>query len=188
MKLDIEELIQMNQGADIDVEFYFNGKRLDLNMSFYEIIRQADDPLLAEDERKPKAKSAADHIREVLASSGQGFSLPNYHTIHFLIKDRQKPLVADRKDSIADLAYRIQRSKSQAQEDISVSSVNLLVQQLIENEFQVLPKECKPENERSVETIEHALKVLKVLHFIHRNASLLTEQGINFLLFKSSSD
>lgn len=69
MKLDIEELIQINQGADIDVEFYFNGKRLDLNTSFYEIIKEAEDPLLRE-EGKNKAKSAADHIRDVLANSG----------------------------------------------------------------------------------------------------------------------
>ena len=69
MKLDIEELIQINQGADIDIEFYFNGKRLDLNTSFYEIIKEAEDPLLRE-EGKNKAKSAADHIRDVLANSG----------------------------------------------------------------------------------------------------------------------
>ena len=181
----------MNQGSDIDIEFYFNGKRLDLNTSFYEITKESDDPLLREEGRRPKNKSAAEHIREVLASTGQGFSLPNYHTIHFLIKDRQKPQVTDRKDSIVDLAYRIQRSKSQVHEEISVNSVNLLVQQLIDTEFQVLPKDCKQagtENERNVQNIEHSLKVLKVLNFIHRNANLLTEQGINFLLFKSSSD
>lgn len=69
MKLDIEELIQINQGADIEVEFYFNGKRLDLNTSFFEIIKEAEDPLLRE-EGKNKPKSAAEHIRDVLASNG----------------------------------------------------------------------------------------------------------------------
>jgi hypothetical protein len=39
-----------------------------------------------------------------------------------------------------------------------------------------------------MENIEHALKVLKVLYFIHRNPNLLTEQGINFLLHKSITD
>lgn len=39
-----------------------------------------------------------------------------------------------------------------------------------------------------MQNIEHALKVLKILWFIHRNASLLTEQGINFLLHKSIID
>lgn len=102
----------MNQGADIEIEFYFNGKRLDVNTSFYEITKDSEDPKLREEGRRPKTKSVADHIRDVLTSTGQGFSLPNYHTIHFLIKDRQKPQVLDRKDSIADLAYRIQRSKS----------------------------------------------------------------------------
>ena len=76
-------------------------------------------------------------------------------------------------------------------DDISYNSVNLVVQQLIETEFQVLSEDCKQadtENERNVQNIEHALKILKVLNFIHRNANLLTEQGINFLLFKSGSD
>lgn len=87
---------------------------------------------------KSKAKSAADHIREVLTNmsgSGQGFSLPNYHTIYFLIKDKPKVQMTERKDSIADLAYRIHRSKSQAHEDISMNSANVLVQELIDNEF-----------------------------------------------------
>lgn len=139
MKLDIDELIRMNQGEDIDIEFYFNGKRLELNTSFYEIIKAAEDPLLdLGADKKLKPKNAADHIREVLANlsgGGQGFSLPNYHTIHFLIKDKPKSQIKDRKDSIADVAYRIQRSKSQVHEEISMNSVNMLVQELIENEF-----------------------------------------------------
>jgi hypothetical protein len=94
MKLDIEELIRMNQGEDIDIEFYFNGKRLELNTSFYEIIKQAEDPLMnSGSDKKSKPKNSADHIREVLANlngGGQGFSLPNYHTIHFLIKEKPK--------------------------------------------------------------------------------------------------
>ena len=39
-----------------------------------------------------------------------------------------------------------------------------------------------------MENIEHALKILKVLYFIHRSASLLTDQGVNFLLHKSITD
>jgi len=34
----------MNQGADIEIEFYFNGKRLDVNTSFYEITKDSEDP------------------------------------------------------------------------------------------------------------------------------------------------
>lgn len=87
MKLSIEELIKMNQGEDIDVEFYFNGKRIELNTSFFEIIKDEDQV------KGGKAKATADHIRDVLANlqnSGQGFALPNYHTIYFLIKDKPK--------------------------------------------------------------------------------------------------
>lgn len=73
-----------------------------------------------------------------------------------------------------------------------MNSVNVLVHELIENEFQVLPKEAsldkKAADGGSLQNIEHALKVLKILWFIHRNASLLTEQGINFLLHKSVVD
>lgn len=42
--------------------------------------------------------------------------------------------------------------------------------------------------ERNLENIEHSLKILKVLNFVHKNPSLLTEQGINFLLHKSIVD
>lgn len=45
MTLDIEELIQMNQGEDIEIEFYFKGQRLDFNTSFYEITKDYEDPL-----------------------------------------------------------------------------------------------------------------------------------------------
>jgi len=64
----------MNQGEDIDIEFYSNGKRLDLNTSFYEIIKETEDPLLREDRnRANKPKNAADHIREVLSNlNGSG--------------------------------------------------------------------------------------------------------------------
>lgn len=195
MKFNIEELIAMNQGEDIDIEFYFNGKRLELNTSFYEITKDTEDPLLNKSSGKPK--NAADHIRDVLSNlngSGNGFSLPNYHTIYFVIKDKPKAVIQDRKDSIADLAYRINRSKSQAHEDVSMNSVDSLVQELIEKEFMVFAKETKSEKKeevgygKSMENIEHALKVLKVLHFIHRHANLLTEQGINFLLHKSIAD
>ena len=72
MKFNIEELIQMNQGEDIDIEFYSNGKRLELNTSFYEIIKETEDPLLRDD-RNRKPKNASDHIREVLANlNGSG--------------------------------------------------------------------------------------------------------------------
>jgi hypothetical protein len=52
-----------------------------------------------------------------------------------VIKEKPKNVVQERKDSIADLAYRINRSKSQAHEDVSMTSVDLLVQELIDKEF-----------------------------------------------------
>ena len=93
MKMDIEELIQLNQGEDIEIEFYCNGKKIELNTSFYEIIKESEDPLL-DGRKKPKAeapKNASDHIREVLTNlHGSGeFNLPNYHTIYFIINQKK---------------------------------------------------------------------------------------------------
>lgn len=116
MKMDIEELIQLNQGEDIEIEFYCNGKKLELNTSFYEIIKDREDPTVAPTTKAKSAKNANDHIREVLQNlqnSGEGFSLPNYHTIYFIINQKKISVVQERKDSLADLAFRIQRSKSQ---------------------------------------------------------------------------
>lgn len=69
MKMDIEELIQLNQGEDIEIEFYCNGKKLELNTSFYEIIKDREDPNLKSEIKKPvskQPKNPTDHIREVL--------------------------------------------------------------------------------------------------------------------------
>jgi len=80
----------MNHGSDIEIEFYFNGKLIDVNTSFYEITKDSEDLSLRDESNRTKTKSVADHIRDLLTSTGSGFGLPNYHTIYFLIKDRQK--------------------------------------------------------------------------------------------------
>lgn len=55
--------------------------------------------------------------------------------IYFLIKDKRDELNMQRKDSLLDFAARRERTKSEAVEDISVSAVNSLVNQLFEKEF-----------------------------------------------------
>jgi hypothetical protein len=52
----------------------------------------------------------------------------------------------------------------------------------------VFAKDKEATRDKNMENIEHALKVLKVLWFVHRSANLLTEQGINFLLHKSVTE
>ena len=92
MKMDIEELIQLNQGEDIEIEFYCNGKKLELNTSFYEIIKETEDPSAPPLTKAKAPKNATDHIREVLQNlqnSGEGFNLPNYHTIYFIINQKK---------------------------------------------------------------------------------------------------
>ena len=39
--LDLKDLIRKNNGTDVDLEFYFNGKLLPLNTCFFEIHQQA---------------------------------------------------------------------------------------------------------------------------------------------------
>lgn len=37
--LDLYDLVKKNNGQDVDIEFYFDGKRLPQNMCFYEIFQ-----------------------------------------------------------------------------------------------------------------------------------------------------
>ena len=37
---DLDELIRQNNGQDIEIEFYCNGKRIELNNSIYELIQE----------------------------------------------------------------------------------------------------------------------------------------------------
>ena len=92
MKTNIEDLIELNNGEDIEIQFFCNGERLELNKSFYEIIKSIEaDGASKKQAADPSSKSAADHIRDVIQSMSSGYSmaLPNYHTIYFLIVDKR---------------------------------------------------------------------------------------------------
>ena len=60
-------------------------------------------------------------------------------TIYFTIKDKNEDLnkhaLAARKDSVMEFASKRERTRSEAVDDISVSSVNFIVRQFIEKEF-----------------------------------------------------
>lgn len=75
------------------------------------------------------------------------FSGLNAHKIYFAIKDRADE-VADfkrqRLDSLAELTNQVQRrarTKSEAVRDISSSSINQFVEQILEKEFKVFEDE-----------------------------------------------
>ena len=41
LDVDIEELVRQNNGEDIEIEFYCNGKKIDLNTSIYELVKDS---------------------------------------------------------------------------------------------------------------------------------------------------
>jgi hypothetical protein len=103
-------------------------------------------------------------------------------TIQFAIKDKQDNLHKVRKDSILDFASRRERTKSEAIDDFSVTSVNTYVQQLFEKEFQVFSQTNKSsqklaksnEQDKEREQLEAALKVLKVINYLCKNSNLFS--------------
>lgn len=121
--------------------------------------------------------------------------------MHFAIKDKQDNLHKQRKDSILEFtaaAMKRERTKSEALDDYSVSSVNSFVQQLIEKEFSVF----NPQNQnlfggsaalqseaasKEKQQLESALKILKVLNYLCKNTNLFSGQGIRFLMSKGSN-
>jgi len=69
MKFDLEELIRDNNGEDIDIEFYHNGKPIELNTSIYEIVK-SDEPAKPSPFGKPlpKGTSPGQHFRDLMSS------------------------------------------------------------------------------------------------------------------------
>ena len=77
-------------------------------------------------------------MKQHKAKAFYGGSSSDTSTIHFCIKDKNEDLknqLANRKDSILEFAARRERTRSEAVDDISVSSVNFIVQQFIDKEF-----------------------------------------------------
>jgi hypothetical protein len=62
-------------------------------------------------------------------------------TIHYAIKDKLENMQKSRKDSILEFSQRRERTKSQAVDDMSVSTVNQFVQQLINKDFSIFSQE-----------------------------------------------
>jgi hypothetical protein len=79
-----------------------------------------------------------------------------------------------RKDSLYEYSQLRQRTKSQFVDEISASSINYLVQSLIQHEFGIQGFNKSSSDENS-QTLEQTLKVMKVLHFIYTNAYMFTQ-------------
>jgi hypothetical protein len=153
-------------------------------------------------------KEDRDRDRELVGGSA------HHLTIYFTIKDKLR-MQKTRKDSLLELAQKRTRTHSQTVDFVSAQSLNYVVQRLLDNEFAVFKdfepiskqgasprKGKKPTSptalqiEKKVELgqgkdralVEQALKILKVLHYIYMNVHLFTNEGITFLLLKSSSE
>ena len=119
---DLEKLIKEN-GEDIEFEFYFNGKVIPQTQTIYDIIQESSNKQKKPDDNK--------------YTSGLFGSMFQESTIHFLIKDKGDELKMSRKDSIMEFTQKRERTRSEAVNDLSNSSVNYLVQELIEREFKI---------------------------------------------------
>jgi hypothetical protein len=182
MALDLEELIK-EQGEDIEFEFYYEGKLINLQQTIYEIIKdseskrkqieramhQAEQVKLIqqkEAELKSKAKDQdneaqraslkkeSDRLKDLFnqlssqfgpGKGGPGgiFSSMNAYKICFCIKDKSDDLDVikrQRLDSLVELTNSSQkrlRTKSEAVQDISSSSICEFVQDILDKEFKV---------------------------------------------------
>ena len=121
-------------------------------------------------------------------------------TIYFRLVDNQATK-GHRSDSLIDYISRRERTQSQAADLVSVKSLNHVVQHLIDCEFSVFQKSLTERLQARGQSdaqkagtadndsvqLEQALKVLKVLHFMTRNTFLLSQEGIDYLLSRSST-
>ena len=174
MALDLEELIK-ESGEDIEYEFYYEGKLINLHQTIYEIIKdseskrkqiektiqqaeqvkiiqqkEAEIKARASDKDKTEAQRASlkkesDRLKDLFnqlssqfGPGGRGpgglFSSMSAHKISFCIKDKSDDLdiiKRQRLDSLAELTNIGQkriRTKSEAVQDISSSSISEFVQ------------------------------------------------------------
>ncbi len=130
---DLEQLIKTN-GDDIEFEFFIAGDQVPPNQTIYEIMRQIESKTKKQSQMKKKDPnefgSAITSILQML-SGRDGDTL----TVHFAIKDKLDNIQKSRKDSMMEFSQKRERTKSEAFDEISVSTVNQLVQQLIDKEF-----------------------------------------------------
>ncbi len=127
---NIAELLKQNNGQDIEILFFNNKKQIHKTTSFYEICKE---PVSAENKTEVPSQ-----IKDLMAQLTGGF-LPGQRTIYFQIRDCppvvQTNLSLQRKDSLYEYSQLRQRTKSQFVDEISASSINYLVQSLIQHEF-----------------------------------------------------
>ena len=195
--LDLNELIKKNNGSDVDLQFYYNGKLVPQNTCFFEIYQQAQKEKKNSQARgivkQPSAsnfdRSNPENLfKQLMATMQRGEPQEDKISIYFRLSEKE-PQVS-RKNSLIDyVSSTRERTKSQAADLVSVQALNNVVQRLIDNEFSVFQSdnEVKVEDEQEKKQLEQSLKILKVMHFITKNTYLLSETGLNFLLSRSES-
>lgn len=145
---DLEELIKAN-GEDIEYEFYYCGQQLIPNQTLFEVLKGCE------------------------TKKGAYMSSSENNSIYYCIKDKSDEIKKTRKDSIMEFSLKRERTKSEAVDDISVSSIDQLVQQLIDKEFQVFVREQKNQSP-DMKYLERALKIIKVLNYLCKNMNLFS--------------
>lgn len=113
------------------------------------------------------------------------------HKISFCIKDKSDDFDAikrQRLDSLVELTNsgsKRLRTKSEAVQDISSSSINEFVQQILDKEFKVFEEikgESSEKKKGEKRMLEQALKLMKVLNFLFSNQEIISQQGISFIM------
>ena len=108
---DLEELIKAS-GDDIEYEFYFGGQVVNQNQTLFEMLKTGEPQL------KKTLASPYSSVLQSLESNGTA-------TIYFSIKDKGDEIKISRKDSMLEFsAGKRERTKSEAVDDISASSIN----------------------------------------------------------------
>lgn len=144
--MDLNDLIKKQNGADVDLAFYFKGKQMPQNTCFYEIYQLAQKDrkkqlVKPQDMPKYDRSNPASLFNHLMASMRRGEQVPEEEkiTIYFRLEDRAAKTTqqANRRDSLLDIANKRERTRSQAADLVSVQALNNVVQRLIDNEFSV---------------------------------------------------
>lgn len=142
---------------------------------------------------KKESDRLKDLFNQLSSQFGRGL-LPGMtmHKICFCIKDKSDELEEmnrQRLDSLVELTssqMKRHRTKSEAVQDISSSSICEYVSHLLSKEFKVFDKAVDKQANQSKESqqrqLEQSLKLLKVLNFLYSNQDIITNKGIQFMI------
>ena len=195
----LEELIRQNNGQDVSLQFYFEGKLIENGTCYFDIWKQSQNPTGLPKKLKKKKENIKFNKND---PAGYFMKMMNRNqensgevTIYFRIQDKKSEQL-ERKDSLVDFLNTRARTRSQADNTLNDNqNIDMFVQQIIENEFQVFKDEKKSPDiitdimvKQEQEKLELSLKILKIIYFISKNTGLFEKNGLASLLGASSLD